>query len=249
MRSTLESLFRCSPPPGDRGRDLDPPGAGGRGSRFFATALLLVSLGCASSFEERHYFKSVDAEGKPVHYYRLTVDGGTWLASSRYLSGYFDERAVDAYFGEIAQPAKGRFEDRVAPESETIPVDPKFRNRSLVLLLSSNSDEIANQIGGLAQNQQLAATLTRLANRGSLEAARTAESDLAVQKARGRVVQALGDELIAKLADAADETTVRAAFLQFVNALAAELGNEAPFENLDQAADWLKYNRGRALRD
>src|SRR4051794_298126 len=77
----------------------------------FLIMLTAISLaGCASVFDEKHFFKSkaVDAQGQPVNYYRVEVKGTTMLSSSRYISGYFDESAVDRYFNECSQPACGQ---------------------------------------------------------------------------------------------------------------------------------------------
>src|SRR5262245_32886513 len=157
----------------------------------------MATTGCLSELGEQHFFKSVDALGNPINYYRLSVQGSTVLTSARYVSGYFDERAVAAYFSEMAQPAKAKFEDTVADDGQVVALDPKGRDRQLVLLLSSNSDEIANQIGGLAQNEEIAATLTRLAQRDTLRDARRADVEWKAQRSRGQLLQDLGDKVIA----------------------------------------------------
>src|SRR4051812_43439148 len=74
---------------------------------FVTAAAMITAGGCASSFEESHFFKSVDADGKAVNYYRVKVDGGTFLSSSRYVSGYYDETVLDAYFNTMTQPKNG----------------------------------------------------------------------------------------------------------------------------------------------
>lgn len=79
--------------------------------RYLVFFLIWVIAGCASSFAEKHFFKSVDQQGYTINYYRLKVNGSTFLSSSRYLSGYFDERAVDAYFNQITQPKEATFKD------------------------------------------------------------------------------------------------------------------------------------------
>src|SRR5690348_14797035 len=82
-----------------------------RTSPLMLLVITFVSCGgCASGFEETHYFRSKtrDARGIPVNYFRLQVTGGTMLSSSRYVSGYFDEAALDTYFNEFSQPDKGQ---------------------------------------------------------------------------------------------------------------------------------------------
>lgn len=39
--------------------------------------------------------------GEPINFFRLTVSGGSELSASRYVSGYYDEAAVDLFFNEI----------------------------------------------------------------------------------------------------------------------------------------------------
>src|SRR6266404_2610957 len=61
----------------------------------------LVS-GCATAFKESHYYQSVNPKtNKVTNYYRLTVKGYAAMSSARYVSGYYDERAVDLYFNEV----------------------------------------------------------------------------------------------------------------------------------------------------
>lgn len=71
---------------------------------------LVVCGGCATAFQEAHYFRSERNGEGPANrnYYRVRVTGATALSSSRYVSGYFDPEAVDIYFNEIKQPDKGR---------------------------------------------------------------------------------------------------------------------------------------------
>jgi len=209
-----------------------------------AAALIAALCGCASRFGERHFFKSVDARGNTVNYYRLKIKGGTMVSSSRYLSGYFDEEAVNSYFSEMAQPDKGRFgfKERGDRGTTVEALDESLAGRKLVMLLSSNSDAVANQIGAFAENQQMTEALTRIALRDRLVAGQSAEAALTELAVRGKALQDLGENLVGTPGDDPE-----ASLLAFVNALASDLGNTTPFESLDAAATWLTYNRGRLL--
>jgi hypothetical protein len=63
-----------------------------------ASSALMLS-GCVD-FQEVHYFQSVDSDGIPANYYRLTVTGNTGFSSANYISGFYDEHAVDLFFSE-----------------------------------------------------------------------------------------------------------------------------------------------------
>jgi hypothetical protein len=217
-----------------------------------SAALLLPATGC-SSFSETHYFKS---EGEPANYFRLRVRGQTGLGSARYLSGYFDEEAVNAYFNETAQPDKARFAatkpstDAEADEGESgagTSSDKELArvrplgaapgdDRILVMLLSSNSDEIAEQIGAFAENRQIAATLGALLTRGQVGDQRQVARKLASEQTRAGTMVALGDAMVEQLTAAA---------LKFVNRVAGELGHTGSFADLAAAKKWLDENRGR----
>lgn len=262
------------------------------GPRFHPAAVAavlagaLLSGGCASQFSETHYFRS---KKDPANYYKLRVHGGTFLASSRYISGYFDEDAVNNYFNEMSQPANGQLIP--APSTASAPgtgaggganavaaapgqdkpdddddagIKPvgaagNYDNRILVMILSSNSDEIATQIGAFAQNRATSATLGRIINRDRLGDQRSASSQLARVQESGKLVAAIGDKAVKALEGAENapapeqverQEEARRNVLQFVNQAARELGrNEAPFATMADARTWLQANRQRLVND
>jgi len=200
--------------------------------------------GCVSSFSEKHYFKSEDAHGHPVNYYRLKVSGQNFLSSTRYLSGYFDEKAVDAYFSQFSQPDKGLFDGAVKTEGNNVkPLEDALSGRKLVLLLSSNSDAIAQQIGQFANNQAVMGDLTRLIYRDHIKEAQSAKTSADLQQLRGKALADIGEKVIGELADEADQATAEANILFYANRLAAEFDNTVPFKTLEEAKIWLDYNR------
>ncbi|WP_299554500.1 hypothetical protein [Seonamhaeicola sp.] len=131
------------------------------------TSLLIASC---SSFHEVHYFK--DSLKPTANYYKVEVQGYALLSSSRYVSGYYDRGAVQAYFGEITQPAKGTFVPLLADDPK------KTGHKELVLLLSTNSDAISTSIGNLAKSRTVINSLSLIANKDKLEEAKTVASEL-----------------------------------------------------------------------
>lgn len=216
----------------------------------------LGSGGC-STFSERHFFKAVGPDGETVNYYRIRVDGCTGLSSSRYLSGYFDEAAVDAYFNEVYQPANAAIVPAAASTSTTgagaaaaggpAAIQPVGQEgKALVLILSSNADAIADQIGAFATNREMTATLGRLLNRDKIDASSKAADTLADAKAQGQTIAALGDSMVKVLSDAnVDKDKANQAVLSFLNGFAREFGNTTPFADVASARKWLDENRGR----
>jgi hypothetical protein len=203
-----------------------------------------LSIGCASSFSEKHYFKSVDAQGTPINYYRLNVKGRTFLASSRYLSGYFDETALDAYFSEITQPDNALFSESISnSEGNVTPLSDNLKGKKLILLLSSNSDAIAEQIGQFANNQEIMNDLTRLIHRDQIRETLSAQSAADLQEIKGDALADIGQRIILGMDEGADVATVQANILFYVNRLASEFGNTTPFKDLDEAKIWLEYSR------
>ena len=152
---------------------------------LFSLALCASMLSaCRSAFREHHFFASKDpTTGEPVNYYRLEVYGSTDLSSSRYLSGYFDPDAVASYFGEISasaddqkfptaaqnaasgatQTTKSATTPQPVQDANLTSVDPRKQGRQLVMLLSSNSEAIADELGELASSKDLAVSIAAFA--------------------------------------------------------------------------------------
>lgn len=254
-------------------------------NRFALPLGLLALCGC-STFGEKHYFASVDSRGEAVNFFRLTVSGYSLLSSSRYESGYFDEQAVNQYFGTISQPANGAFGvdagaggagsgagtstpstaahadgtgspapagGGTAPPGGGTTLVPlggaPNAHGSLVLLLSSNSDAIAENIGALAESQDTLAAVTLLANRDKLQQVDTAQTAVDRQRVRGAALKSLGEQLIGQLDDKADQVTAERNLLAYLNSIASQFGNDVPFTNLTQAKDWLNRKRATLLEE
>lgn len=222
---------------------------GRRPASWTFAVLTLVGLagGCMSA-RERHHFKAFGASGDGINYFRVDVSARACLSSSRYLSGYFDESAVDAYFGTFKQPADGAFtlpatgashagavdaKAGVAEDgAELQPLDPCLAGKKLVMLLSSNSDEIANQISAFADGKEASHLLARLVNAREGADARAAKNALEILRREGELVAAAGDSLLA-------EPDAEADLLAFANRVARALGSARTFATLVAAQDWL----------
>ena len=239
------------------------------------TAILLVASlavgGCATTFQESHYFSSDGSGGAPAdrNYYRLLVKGGTAISSSRYVSGYFDSAAVDVYFNEIKQPPKAQLVTSTSTGTTTAgetgagaasaaagapkagdavsakPLSRSLVGKDLVLILSTNSDEVSNQIGALAANQQFTAALAGLAARGDFAAAARAGADLSLDQSAAAQHAALADTTNGKLPDKPTAEQNEAAALVVLNRIAFELDHAGPFTKLDEADKWFQANRSR----
>lgn len=212
-------------------------------------ALLAPLAGCGSNFKEVHYFKSLDDKKQPVNFYRVTVRGTTSLSSSRYLSGYFDERAVEVYFSEFTQPDKAHFEEKVKDDSgKLVPIGAGQENRRLVMILSSNSDEIATSISALAQSEAVTDTLANLIGRDRLESATDAKLKAPAQAKQGEYLANSGKTLVEGLAADADLTTTTANFRLYANELAHFLEPGRQFNTLAEAHAWAEKFEDREGR-
>lgn len=227
--------------------------------RVLLALLSLAAVGCASAFQETHYFQSRASLPTIPNYYRLTVEGYSLISSSRYVSGYFDEDTISTYFNEYVQPAgaalvpvakapAARASAASAGSASVEPVAKGLQGQKLIMILSSNSDEIATQIGALAASKQFTASLAGLIARDQYAAADAAESRVTIEKSRAKATASLASQLVAGLPDDATTATAEQQLLAFINALAADLGYDGAFADLNGAAQWLDFNRARLLR-
>lgn len=176
------------------------------------------------------------------------------MSSTRFVSGYYDERAVDLFFNEVKVAPTGEtdtgtqtlfVENLKSPGSTEIikPLDPTTQNGAFVMILSTNASSVARTIGQFAENQVVADAITNLANRDVLL------RDVAA--ARGQIARAnvTADELVKLMAlvptDAspAKDATERG-LLRILNTLGTGLsGVPTAFESFDQAASGASPRR------
>ena len=217
----------------------------------------IAAAGCSATVHENHYFAAyrdnVDGVREPVQFYRLTVDGNTQFSNTRYLSGYFDERAVSLFFNEIKAPANQKlFDDTMvlpgaAPGTKLTPLTPSPENGAFVMIMSTNADAVASTIGSFAESQVVADALTRMLSRDRILAKGQSDARLSVQKAEGT---ALVGQLEAQTNAARVAGTGKLAadnYLRALTTLARSLGyNGADFDKAEDARNWFVLDASRA---
>lgn len=199
-------------------------------TRFIAL-LIMLSLSSCTTFRETHYFK--DSLEPVANYYKVDIKGYSFWSSSRYVSGYYDRNAIQEYFGEIEQPAKARF----VPVGTSSTTDP---NKELVLLLSSNSDAIANGFSNLVKNKTTINSIALLANKQKIDDAATIKSSLSLVENKISLFKMRTAANL--LTDATDLTDaqIKQRYLQFVKSELSQMypGVETP-NNLNDLYKWL----------
>jgi len=199
---------------------------------------------CTTAFHEVHHLKTVDQFGQPINYYRVSIDGHTSGGSARYVSGYFDADAVEKYFNEFKQPKDGAFLEFDRPEPKPSVslrglAQSSDTEASLVMMLSTNTDAVAQGISTLAQNQEILRSLTLFAAKDDIEEDSKAVNGLATLDGQAVYLQKKGDAILRSLADTANQATAENTFLSYASSMAALLGYKGTFSNLEQAWNWL----------
>ncbi len=215
----------------------------------------VVLAGCASVVGESHYFaafrESAPGVREPVQFYRLQVESGSQMANARYLSGYFDERAVSLFFNEL----KGTPNARLFDDNQTLPgsggtklkgLSPDAGDGAFMLILSTNADDIANTIGSFAESQVVADALTRLLNRDQIKAKASSDARLAIDKAEATALVTRVEAQARQATGAATGSAAAAHYLRLLSTLAQGLGRSGPeFSTLAQAQDWFALDASR----
>ena len=217
---------------------------GGVAALVLAAVMALIG-GCGTRFKEKHYFASVDPVTRlPTNFFRMQVSGFAAFSTARYVSGVYDERAVDLFFNELkgGKEVAPIFEDDVTlPGSDEIlmPLQPDAEHGAFVMILSTNANAVADTIGSFAESQEVAQAVTLLVNRESVRAARRADARFDVQRRRASAVTEELDALVAK----ARQTPSEEAWLRVLNAMAAALGASEGFDDFEQARRWFAARR------
>jgi hypothetical protein len=217
----------------------------------FSLLALALASGCATGFKEDHYFQSISPKTHEVtNYYRLRVRGRAAGSSARYVSGYYDERAVDLFFNEVKVGTTSPSDTGVREifsanlkdpgTQDTIkPLTPDQTHGAFVMILSTNASSVSRAIGQFAENQVVADAVTNLTNRDVL--LRNA-SALTGRAARANATADELTKLVALLpdSDAPPRAETERALLRVLNSLATGIaGVPTAFDSLDQAATWF----------
>ncbi|MBX2947199.1 MAG: hypothetical protein KF725_15315 [Cyclobacteriaceae bacterium] len=213
---------------------------------ILSLAIVIMVAGC-QSIREMHYFK--DKAGNPPNYYRLQIKGHAFLTSSRYLSGNFDEEAVNYYFGEIEQPQSVKFEskqlDSKQPNQGIEPIGSD--GKKFVLMLSTNSDAISTAFGNFVESKETQLYLARIINRDKLiELEEMKVSENAEMKRRNRMI-ILGENYLNSITVSESPESIRIKLLAYLNATAEYFGNPQNFTDLGVAQKWFMDNRNSLI--
>ncbi|MBK7806313.1 MAG: hypothetical protein IPJ51_08445 [Saprospiraceae bacterium] len=193
--------------------------------------LLIIFFTSCQSGRELHYFKSGE------NYYRLKIDECTFMTSSRYLSGYFDEGAVDAYFDEIYRPKKDGVETGGFQHLNTGGTLSTPGNSKLLILLSTKSEDVSNIVGQIAGSEMTLETIARLANKDLIKKNNTLDYEIDVQNAQNEIFKSY----IETIMSTTDTTNYEENALKYLNLLALKQGGTSNnFDNSTEALNWFK---------
>ena len=225
-------------------------------SRCSALLVSILLAGCAASVRENHFFAAytTDSAGKrePQQFYRLSVNGQASFSNARYLSGFYDERAVSLFFNELKSPTNGKlFDDTVklpgaADGTKLQSLDPKPQDGAFVMILSTNADSIANAIGSFAESQVVSDAITQILNKDRVQAKATSDAKLGVQKAEATALLSRLTAHTDQAASAPNASDAITAYLRALTALAQSLGYAgSEFRSLDVAQEWFALEDSR----
>lgn len=145
--------------------------------------LMIIMLSSCSTFYETHYFKdkvgleSGQQSNKVSNYYRVKIKGYSFLSSSRYVSGYFNQEAINLYFNEIKQASSAKLFNT----KETNGAKSLLTNEDgdeLVLVFSTNAKAITDQVGNIAKNQTILNSIAQLTQGEKIKEALTIKTEL-----------------------------------------------------------------------
>ena len=203
--------------------------------------VFLMITGCAS-VNEKHYFKTKNGE----NYFRVKIDANAGFSQAKYISGFYDESAVDIVFNELKTlPVTSRTTEGSAQTNtllnnlggqETLPLNPE-KSGVFVMILSTNANSVANTIGNYAQNEQLLESIAILSNQDTLRNAEKLKIDHDALKARGPGFVATIKNILPSPDDAMKNPQLfEQKILSVVQALATELGATESIKSFDDAA-------------
>jgi len=223
---------------------------------YLLLSLILGIAGCATQFGEDHYFQSLQVDpitnqSTPTNYYRLRVSGYAAFCGARYVSGYYDERAVDLFFNEIKLQPTGKDDTRIlfsenlkSTNSQEVikPLTPNEQHGAFVMVLSTNASAVTNAIGQYAQNQIVADAVTNLANQDVIRRFQGSEPAPKFKKDRAQAFAAQIERLFTLVPDDvnADKGQIERSLLRILNAIDRAMGNDVPITKLSEAEKWLK---------
>ncbi|WP_203292674.1 hypothetical protein [Maricaulis parjimensis] len=224
---------------------------------------------------ETHYFAAYPeaSEGQgsrePVEFYRLQVRANTAFSSSRFVAGYYDERAVDFLFDELR--TEDATQTGVTSDSRQLSIlgqgegsgsgngngggdavqifQPTDKNGAFVLILSSNADSVARTIGAFSESQLVVESITQLLSRDRIEAANRSNAQASTQSSIASALTTAFDQSLERAAGAETGDQAREEYLRSLYLLARSLGRTAPFESFEEARGWFDSQSTRAMEE
>ena len=214
--------------------------------QLLASSLIgaVASSGC-TTFHQTYHFQSTAGDGT-VNFFRVRVDGDAQTAKTRYLAGFYDERAVDLFFNELKSTDKDLrpifVTGQKAPGEDTAikPLTPDKGRGTFVMIFSTNPKAVADTIGAFAESQVVSDALSNLVNRREVQAARVLTATKSVSDTSAT---AIADELKALLPPTADSPpsgeSLKRDYLRALQSIARETGGPSQLADFPAAKAWL----------
>jgi hypothetical protein len=218
-----------------------------RWSLWTPTATCAIALAGCTSFSQVYHFQSQPSTpDSPPNYFRVRVSGDAQTAKTRYVAGFYDERAVDLYFNETkSQTTEIRplfLDSQKIPgeATNTKPLTPENGKGTFVMIFSTNPKAVADTIGAFAESQVVTDALTNIINRRDVEAARLFSAS---QPSNDQAATAINTELAALIPVPADPpasaATLKRTYLRTLEAIARQTGGPTSFADFAAARAWL----------
>ena len=214
---------------------------------LLALACLLTLIGCSAKVVEHHYFATYapSAPEDPVNFFRVDVTANTTFSNARYVSGFYDERAVDLFFSELKATDQALFKpDQKDPGTDLVikPLDGST-NGAFVMVLSTNADDIVNSISAFAESEVVGSAVTQLVNRSELMAAASSDAAAESTPLLAAAFASELDKLISTAAAATSQPDAEAAYLRVLQRLTTETsGRSTTFGDFNQALVWFEQS-------
>lgn len=152
-------------------------------NKLLLLGIVMVTTSSCSTFCETHYFKDkialkLNEQEKVANYYRLKIKGYSFLSSSRYVSGYFDQSALNLYFNEITQPNQSILFNSTTDLSGNQTLLSSEDGNELVLVFSTNAKAITDQIGSISKNQTILNSIASLTQKEEIKESLNVKADI-----------------------------------------------------------------------
>lgn len=221
-------------------------------SSWLLSMIMLILVGCGAQIHENHYFatfsdpSSGESERKPIQFYRISVDGEAAFTNARYLTGYFDERAVALFFNEIQGTKEAKLFDNPTQsgvlDTNITALNPNANDGVFLLILSTNADAIAGTIGSFAESQVVADSLTRVLNRDHYIAKKKSDAMVSIKKAEATALDKYIEAELKVATETQEGQLAADAYKRVLNFLAQSIGySGTEFTSFDDAKRWFRF--------